>query len=86
MWQRIKSEIEAVLFNDCIRIVVGAGIATGYGAGRQRGRNSSPVRGKMFLVSTSSRPVLRPMGPGVKRPRVRVSIPPLPRTSSWHSA
>jgi hypothetical protein len=48
-------------------------------AGRPRGRSSSPGRGKIFLLSTSSRPVLGPtqppiqlvpgaLSPGVKRP------------------
>jgi hypothetical protein len=56
-----------------------AGIATGCGARRPRGRNSRPGRVKNFLFSTSSRPALGstqlpiqllPWGlsPGVKRP------------------
>jgi hypothetical protein len=37
------------------------GIATGYG-----GRSLSPDRGKIFLLSTSSRPVLGPTQPPIQ--------------------
>jgi hypothetical protein len=42
------------------------GIATGHGAERPRGRISSPGRGKIFLLSTSSRPVLTPIKPPIQ--------------------
>jgi hypothetical protein len=56
-----------------------SGIATSLLAGRPRGRSSSPSRGKIFLFSMPSRPVLGPtqppiqrvpgvLSPGVKRP------------------
>jgi hypothetical protein len=35
-------------------------------AGRPRGRSSSPGRGKNFLISTSSRPVLGPTEPPIQ--------------------
>jgi hypothetical protein len=55
------------------------GIATGYGLDEREGRGSSPCRGKNFLFSTSSIPVLGSTQPhiqwlpgalshGVKRP------------------
>jgi hypothetical protein len=57
-------------------------------AGRPRGRSSSPGRGKIFLFSTLSRPVLGPtqpliqwvlgaLSPGVKRPGCEANHSPL---------
>jgi hypothetical protein len=75
----VDFDLNFVLPNDGSRDSV-VGIATGYGAGRPRGRSSSPGRVKNFLFSTSSRPVLgstqppiqsvpRDLSPEVKRPR-----------------
>jgi hypothetical protein len=67
-----------------------AGIAqfdtvTGYMQyGRQRGRSSSPSRGRIFLFSASSIPALGPTQPPiqwvqwVQRLRIRESVHPLP--------
>jgi hypothetical protein len=61
--------------------------ATGYGLYDKRSRSSSPGRKKNFLVSTSSRSVLKPAQPsfqwvlgalslGVKRPGVKLTTHP----------
>jgi hypothetical protein len=80
------------LLSDLYKICLEPGWRSRYSvwlrAGRQRGRSSSPSRVKNFLISTSSRPVLRPtepptqwvpgaLSPGVKRPgREADRLPP----------
>jgi hypothetical protein len=59
------------------------GYSSRYRAGRPRGRSSSPSRGKAFLLSTSSRPVL-----GLTQPPIKCVPGALPLgrrgQSGWH--
>jgi hypothetical protein len=79
IWQFVPTEC-SILCIYYLRTLLGSRDSDWLRAGRPRGRSSSPGRGKIFLLSTSSRPALGPthspiewvpgaLSPGLKRLR-----------------